>query len=399
MPANSEQVTCTIALHPIHDVQHGHVADQLAYRGSGSSDEPLEATAKALASAVYELGDAGLLGDRSLFVTLPLAWLDRPELLPTPAPRLAIAMADISDIDEALLLRLDDLRERGYRIIMPAALVKKHAKALWSRTDIMTLTGTSPLDETLQQRLSTSPIKLYAEDIRSPEELEHCRAMGCELFNARYLSRPQVIASTTRGKHGNRAAQIRLVRSLYEDDGDLQRLQALVLQVPHLHVAILRRANSAFFNRGGTVADLPRAVQLLGLIELRRLILTLTLANLQPTSLLLLRTALTRGFMCRNLAAPFPALDPDDAFNTGLFSLMDALLEEDRDALLAQIPLPPGVTAALTERTGALGALLTLCESHESQLAAAEGEVPADQLHRCYLEALGSTQSLLGALA
>lgn len=399
MPAISEPVTCTIALHPIHDDQHGHVADQLVYRGSGSSDEPLEATAKALASTVYELGDAGLLGERSLFVTLPLEWLDRPELLPTPAPRLVIAIAGMSDIDEALLLRLDDLRERGYRILMPAALFKEHAKALWSRTDIVALTGSSPFNELLQQQLASSPIKLYAEDIRSAEELEHCRAMGCDLFNARYLTRPQVVASSSRGKHGNRAAQIRLVRSLYEEDGDLQRLEALVLQIPHLHVAILRRANSAFFNRGGTVVDLQRAVQVLGLIELRRLILTLTLANLQPTSLLLLRTALTRAFMCRNLAAPFPSLDPDDAFNTGLFSMMDALLEEERDTLLAQIPLPPAVTAALMERAGPLGALLRLCESHESQLEAGTGEVPADQLHRCYLEALGSTQSLLGALA
>ncbi|WP_445157364.1 EAL and HDOD domain-containing protein [Halomonas sp. E14] len=399
MPAHSEPATFTIALYPIHDAQHGHVADQLLYRSGASSDEPLEATAKALASTVYELGDAGLLGSRSLFVTLPLAWLDRPELLPTPAPRLAIAVAELSDINEALLLRLDDLRERGYRIIMPCSLFNEHAKALWSRTDIVTLTGSSPFNETLHQQLSSSHIKLYAEDVRSMEELAHCQAIGCQLFNARYLTRPQVIATTSRGKHGNRAAQIRLVRSLYEEDDDLQRLQALVLQVPHLHVAILRRANSAFFNRGGTVTDLQRAVQVLGLIELRRLILTLTLANLQPTSLLLLRTALTRAYMCRNLAAPFPALNPDDAFNTGLFSLMDALLEEERDTLLAQIPLPPTVMAALTERTGPLGALLQLCENHENQLAAGEDEVAADQLHRCYLDALVSTQSLLGALA
>ncbi|WP_444677867.1 hypothetical protein [Halomonas sp. E19] len=85
MPAHSEPATFTIALYPIHDAQHGHVADQLLYRSGASSDEPLEATAKALASTVYELGDAGLLGSRSLFVTLPWrGWIGRNYCRPLP---------------------------------------------------------------------------------------------------------------------------------------------------------------------------------------------------------------------------------------------------------------------------------------------------------------------------
>ncbi|MCC5882596.1 MAG: HDOD domain-containing protein [Halomonas sp.] len=392
----------TIALHPVHDASHHHVADRLVYGRHVEAEDEVEdlmsATARALASAVYELGDAGLLGDRTLFIDLPLEWLDRPELLPTPAPRLALGVAEVGSIDADLLERLDDIRERGYRVIMPSRLIKQDVGAMLGRCDIILLTSPSDLDEQTLEKLPARNIKLLVENLDSRQALEHYQAMGCDYYHGQYLAHPSFIASQPRGRHGNRAAQIRLIRALYEDNSDLNRMHELVVQVPHLHVAILRRANSSYFNRGGKAVDLHRAVQVLGLIELRRLILTLTLASLQPSSRIVLRMALVRAFMCRNLAAPFPTLDPEDAFTTGLFSLMDALLEEDRSTLLAHLPLGLPIIEALKYRAGPLGAVLTLCENHEQQVEAAIDDVPADRLHACYMEALASTKALMDNL-
>ncbi|MCG6656196.1 HDOD domain-containing protein [Halomonas campisalis] len=391
---------CTIALHPIHDADHRHVADRVAYRQQDDpeSDDTMAAAARALASAVYELGDAGLLGNRTLFATLPSEWLDRPELLPTPAPRMALGVADAERVDDTLLARLDEIRERGYRVVVPASLLNQDVEALLPRTDIVTLASTDALAADLLAQLPQRKIKLLVENIRTPEELARYRQMGCHFYNGDYLARPSFIAARPRGRHGNRAAQIRLIRALYDDDTDLQTLQELVVQMPHLHVAILRRANSSYFNRGGKEVDLSRGMQVLGQIELRRLILTLTLASLQPSSRIVLRMALQRAFMCRNLSAPFAELDPEDAFTTGLFSLMDALLEQDRDTLFEQLPLSQPILRALRHREGALGAVLQLCEDHERQLEASDSQTPSDRLHQCYLDALDSTRSLMGHL-
>ncbi|MGQ4880094.1 EAL and HDOD domain-containing protein [Billgrantia sp. LNSP4103-1] len=390
----------TIALHPVHDASHHHVADRLVYsqHTDTEADDLMAATARALASAVYELGDSGLLGDRTLFVELPLEWLDRPDLLPTPAPRLALGIAEARTIDAELLARLDDIRERGYRVIVPSHLLKQDLEAMLGRCDIIQLFSPGDLDNATLEKLPARNIKLLVENLESREELDSYRVMGCDYYNGHYLAKPSYIASPPRGRHGNRAAQIRLIRALYEDNSDLNRLHELVVQVPHLHVAILRRANSTYFNRGGREVDLHRAVQILGLIELRRLILTLTLASLQPSSRIVLRMALIRAFMCRNLAAPFPSLDAEDAFTTGLFSMMDALLEEDRATLLDQLPLGEPIIDALKRREGPLGAVLTLCENHERQVEEAIDEVPADRLHNCYMNALACTKALMDNL-
>ncbi|WP_187774596.1 EAL and HDOD domain-containing protein [Billgrantia pellis] len=396
----SEQVDydpCTVALHPIHDASHHHVADRLVYRHDNAAklEDIMAATARALTSAIYELGDGGLLGDRSLFVDLPLEWLDRPELLPTPAPRLALGIADARTVDPTLLTRLDDIRERGYRIIAPSRLVKQDLDAMLGRVDIILLGSPDDFDDASLERLPARNIKLLVENIANREALTNYQGLGCDYYHGHYLAKPSFITSPPRGRHGNRAAQLRLIRALYEDDSDLHRLHELVVQLPHLHVAILRRANSTYFNRVGKEVDLHRAVQILGLLELRRLILTLTLASLQPSSRIILRMALIRAFMCRNLAAPFSSLDPEDAFTTGLFSLMDALLEEDRNTLLEHLPLSQAIMRALKHRAGPLGAVLTLCESHERQIEEAIDEVPADQLHSCYMAALASTKTLM----
>ena len=390
----------TAALRPIHDASHRHVADRLVYsqKITAEAEDSMSATARALASAVYELVDSSLLGDRSLFIDLPLEWLERPELLPTPAPRLALGIAETGAIDAELPALLDDIRERGYRILLPARLVQQDIEAMLKRCDILALTASQEVDDSMLEGLHDRNIKLLVENIESHDMLERFQALGCDYYNGDYLAKPSFIATSPRGRHGNRAAQLRLIRALYEDSSDINQLHELVIQLPHLHVAILRRANSSYFHRGGKSVDLLRAVQLLGLIELRRLILTLTLASLQPTSRIVLRMALIRAFMCRNLAAPFSTLDGEDAFTTGLFSMMDALLEEDRTTLLDQLPLGQPILAALKHRQGALGAVLNLCESHERQVGEDIDAVPADQLHRCYIEALGSADALMNNL-
>ncbi|MFQ3787661.1 EAL and HDOD domain-containing protein [Halomonas sp. A29] len=400
MPEQRDHVPFTVALQPIHDASHHHVADRLVY-GRHTEDEAediMSSTAKALASTVYELGDSGLLGDRTLLVDLPLGWLERPELLPTPAPRLALGIAEEGMIDAELLATLDDIRERGYRVVLPTRLLKQDLETMLDRCDIIVLSSPHDLDDKTLERLPARNVKLLVENLDSREELARYQAMGCDYYHGNYLAKPNFIASAPRGRHGNRAAQIRLIRALYEDNSDFNRLHELAVQVPHLHVAILRRANSSYFHRGGKEVDLHRAVQILGLIELRRLILTLTLASLQPSSRIVLRMALIRAFMCRNLAAPFPALDPEDAFTTGLFSMMDALLEEDRNTLLEHLPLGQPIIDALKHRAGPLGAVLTLCENHERQVEEAIDDLPPDQLHSCYMNALSSTKALMDNL-
>ncbi len=389
-----------IALQPIHDAEDRHAADRLIYRHQGEPQEdPVAETARALATAIYELDDRQRLGKRDLVIDLPLEWLDRQDLFPSPARQMIIGLPRDLALGPDLYAKLDQVRERGYRLLVHAASLRGQGRELDARIDLVRLRHPEELDDDRLRALRLRGIRLLADDIHDPERLASFRDLDCHLFDGRYLAEPAFYTARHRGRHGNRAAQLRLVNELYRDDVDLVRLYELILQMPHLHIAILRRANSVHFTHGNSQAvELKRAIPILGLNELRRLVMTLSLAGEMPSSKLKVRMALIRAFLCRNLAAPFRNIDPEDAFTTGLFSMMGPLLDETQDDLLDELPLEAPLREALTRRTGHLGAILALAEQHERQVAESNDTLTLDRLQQCYLDAIGQTDQLMSHL-
>lgn len=385
----------TIAMHPIHDADYDHVADRLIYQyHDNDHDDPVSGTAKALSAFLYELDERQ---SREIFIELPAEWLVRSELLPTPPGQVIIGLPRDLKITPALAVSLSKIRERKYRIAVPDSTYQRMEADLQSVADIIQIDGSRTLEIQRLQTLKARGHRVLAEHIQDHETLEQCLAIGCDYINGRYLSQPQYHASKPRGRHGNRAAQLRLINELYREDADLHRLHDHLLQMPHLHVAILRRANSSYFGQRQQQSDLRRAIQVIGLNELRRLVMTVSLASNMPSSRITVRLALIRAFTCQNLAEPFPTIDPEDAFTMGLFSMMAALLDEDQDTLLAQVPLGDGIIRALEHHQGHLGAILAICEEHE-RLAESSPEHTAERVQACYLDALDKTSTLMGRL-
>ncbi|SEL75706.1 EAL and HDOD domain-containing protein [Halomonas daqiaonensis] len=386
----------TIAMHPIHDADYDHVADRLIYQHHDNDhDDPLSSTAKALSAVLYELEERQ---SRELFIELPAEWLVRSDLLPTPPGQVVIGLPRDLEITPELADSLSKIRERKYRIAVPDSTYQAMGPGLQVLADIIEIDASRPLEIERLKTLKAKGHRLLAEHIHDHETLEQCLAVGCDYINGHYLSQPHYHATKPRGRHGNRAAQLRLINELYREDADLHRLHDLLLQMPHLHVAILRRANSSYFGQSQLQSDLRRAIQVIGLNELRRLVMTMSLASNMPSSHITVRLALIRAFMCQNLAEPFPNIDPEDAFTTGLFSMMAALLDEDQDTLLAQVPLDDGIIRALEHHEGHLGAILAICEEHEQQLGETTPEHTAERLQECYLDALDKTATLMGRL-
>ena len=95
----------------------------------------------------------------------------------------------------------------------------------------------------------------------------------------------------------------------------------------------------------------------------------------------LLQLAATRGRMMELLVDRTPAVKQggrdliDQAFMTGILSLMPTLIGTPMRDILAQLPLAKPVSDALGERTGVLGDLLSLVESLENEKRDVASEV------------------------
>jgi EAL and modified HD-GYP domain-containing signal transduction protein len=135
-----------------------------------------------------------------------------------------------------------------------------------------------------------------------------------------------------------------------------------------LSYKLLRFVNSASFARAKPIGSLKHAMIYMGEGELKKFIALLALANLNedgPSELL--HMSIVRARFCDQLAALMGESDnPPAAFLTGLFSLVDALLEQPLEQLLDDLPILPEIKAALLSYQGQLGLYLQLTKAFEN---------------------------------
>jgi EAL and modified HD-GYP domain-containing signal transduction protein len=295
---------------------------------------------------------------------------DDIELLPCDAVMLEI-LETVSP-DEAVVARVRELRGRGFQFALDDIV-----ELDTSYDELLTLVEVvkvdlQPLDEAairrIVERVRPSGAKLLAEKVDSKAQMEFCRALGFELFQGYYFARPTIIA----GKKMDHS-QLALMRltSLLLEDADTIEIEEIFKQEPGLTVNLLRLTNSVASGVRTRITSLRHAISVLGRRQLQRWLQLLLFANPQGGGASpLLQLAATRGrlmeLLAEKLRGKTPEL-PEQAFMTGIMSLMPALLGQDIDDILAQLPVAPAMGLALSdERGGRLGALLRLAEASET---------------------------------
>lgn len=388
-----------IALQPICDEDYHHLADELLYRASLTDDnvdvgDPLLATARASSIAIYEIGLDKLIGDRSLFIKVSREWLERPELLPLPADKVVIEVLESAPNNDAIMVALQFIRTKGYRVALDDHAIDADDPALSTLADIVKVDMSKPYDLERLERYRQQGCALMAVKVENLETFERAKQEGFSLFQGFFFARPHNFTTPLSQRRSNSSIQIKLVRELYREMVNLERVADMISQDPHLYLTVIKRANSSYFNAGES-SNLKRSLQLLGLNELRTLVATVMLAQNGPVCRLTMQHALTRAFMCKYLAEPFRNIDSEEAFTTGFFSLMDAMLGVEMSDLLEEVPLSEEIARALTDNSGTLGAILTLARDYQ-ELEADDQVTPSnDELRACYLKAVAETHAMM----
>jgi EAL and modified HD-GYP domain-containing signal transduction protein len=400
MNPNSEDTRYCIALHPICDKAFNHVADELLYRASGGAksaeiNDPMIATARACSAAFYEIGLQSLVGDRLLFLNVSEEWLAQPELMPLPAEQVVIELPRELSMSEELPARLESVRQRGYRIAVDDDILDRAPDTILPCVDIVRIDMRRP--DALQQveRFQALPVMLMAGFIENSEQLEQCRMLPFSYFQGYFYAMPAHIGVGERKRLGNRAAGLKLVRELYSGETDIDKVESLLVQDPHLCTLLLKRVNSAALARTRQISNLQQAIMLLGFDKIRALAATLLLAQNEPIKRMLVFKALMRAALARRLSERFSELDHDTAFTAGLFSIMDQLEEVPLAELVEETGFDAELSAALLERAGPLGKILQLIDAFEKARLDRQSLKLVETLNREYLASVAWAQEML----
>lgn len=111
-------------------------------------------------------------------------------------------------------------------------------------------------------------------------------------------------------------------------------------------------------------------------------------ADARPIQLIV--TALTRGRMCELISIARGHNRPEIHFLTGLFSILDVLLDQPMHQALNTVPLAESISSAILRAEGPLADILTCVLDYESGNFDAVGlpDVNTDGIRTAYLEAV-----------
>jgi EAL and modified HD-GYP domain-containing signal transduction protein len=363
-----------LARQPIVDGKHNLIGYELLFRGSSHSttanvDDAYQAGLNVMAATLFDMGTEWLLKGKLAFVNMDEATLMSDFVSLLPPQKIVIEILETVEATPELLARLEELKAAGFRFALdkycPGANVDKLLPyATYIKLDVAEL-GQAGTTEAIRG-LYKLPARLVAEKVESREVFDWCLSLGFHFFQGYYFAHPEhLMARVLNPAH----AVILQLLDKVRKGADIKEIEALFKNDVALTFKLLRYINSAGFGLSCEIQSIRHAVSILGMQPLYRwLTLLLATAGTHPASPAQARTAVTRGRLCELLGAHYmPRSDQDNLFITGVFSLLDAMLDTPMEEILDRLIIQDSIADALLTRTGIYGPVLALAEACESQ--------------------------------
>ena len=371
-----------IGRQPILDREQRMFAYELLFRSGRQNfaqvSDDTTATATVLSHAITELGLEAALGPYLGFINLDARMLMSEVLEMLPRDKFVLEVLETVDLTPPVIARCRALKDLGFTLALDdfVSLEDQH-RPLLEMADIVKveLMGMSEADlAATVKTLRQWPVRLLAEKVDNEAQVKHCLALGFELFQGYYFAKPTIIAGK---KLSHSELTLNRLLGLILDDADTGELEAIFKPEPGLTLNLMRLTNSAACGVRQKITSVRHAITVLGRRQLQRWLQLLVYAETAPGDQLaspLMQLAATRGRFLELLAGEVQGGGrelEDQAFMTGIMSLMPALLHVPIGEIVASLNVAQEVREALENRGGLLGRMLQLAEAEEA------GDAPA----------------------
>jgi len=395
-----------LARQPIVDRNESLVAFELLFRSANTTVagvvDDTHATAQVMVNAFNEMGISEVLGTNKGFINVDAVVLHGDLIEMLPKQQIVIELLESITIDAKIIERCRELKAKGFSIALDdVEEVNDANKPLLGIVDIikLDLMAIAPKDLcSIVNELKRYPVKLLAEKVEYREQAKICVDLGFDLFQGYYFSRPQMLT----GKRTNPSKMVLLrIFSMMISGAENQDIADAFKEHADLSYCLMRLVNSPGVGFATKISSLKQGLMVLGREQLKRWVQLLLYAsdNGSYKASPLMQLAASRGKFMELIAHRESGGDrdySDRAFMVGMLSLLDVLLGESLDVILARLNLNEEVQLALTHYVGKLGSLLSHCKMLESVDINAVHEtlilhptLTIEELNRAQLEAMG----------
>lgn len=357
------------------------------------------------------LGVSSLLGERFALIRLSVASLKNP-LLKTFANLNTVIMITPGTLAEtdldavrADLKHLEMLGIRhGWTIDRPRPDIAEFLhNADLIEIESTTLDGIHLKTMCADFRAGKNKLKLIASELQTSDDFNLCFHSGFDYFMGPFVS--------SRENWHPPKSEINRLRvfealNMIRTDVEFDAIADCLRKDPILTFKLLRYINSPGIGLQNKINEIQQALLILGRDRFYRWLSLLLFDFNQPGYhvLILNEQALTRARFMETLAGRghVPA-SADQLFITGLFSLLDVMMDIPLIDVLKQVSLPEAVASALKGETGAmrdallLGIAVESATPDEKSAAASQCGLDATEVSGLMIEALAWSQQVISA--
>ncbi|WP_144681829.1 EAL and HDOD domain-containing protein [Desulfobotulus alkaliphilus] len=361
-----------VARQPIFNTKKQIVAFELLFRNGMNNAMPEMdgdlASYQLIANSFMDIGMQTLTEGKKAFINFTENLLIQKVPLMLPSKDTVVEILETVHPTVEVIQACREMAGKGYVLALDDFIYTPEWKELTEIARIIKIDfmNTSPekIRESMAMETKRKPVFL-AEKVETHEQFAMAVAMGFSLFQGYFFCRPEIIRG--RQIQGQYLNLLQITAESAMPDMDFDRIEALIHRDVGIAYTLLRYINSAFFKRIREITSIRQALVLLGTDEIRRFIAIITLTKIcgnKPEALM--KASCIRARFCERLgvATEKPGLS-SQLFTLGMFSLLDAILDEPMDKILGQLSLSRDIERALLEKNGPLYPFLSLAEAYE----------------------------------
>jgi EAL and modified HD-GYP domain-containing signal transduction protein len=325
-----------------------------AARNEFDGTEGSLATKQVLANSLLVIGLDNLVGTKKAFINFGRGPLLQGWHASLPRGSTVIEVLESVEPDAEVLDACRNLRKQGYQIALDDFVFRPECECLLEVADLIKIEIQSmsrPDQQSLVHSSKARGLQMLAEKVETYEEFEWARQAGYDYFQGYFFARPVVV----RGRQipAAKVHCLRLLQETQRPELDFDRLERLILEDVSLSYQLLRYVNSPLFALTSSIRSIRQALMFFGETELRKWIVLATLARTaedKPSELI--RHSLVRARFCESVARLANNGTEQSAFLTGLFSLLDALIDQPLEESLSAMCIAPEIAAVLSGQAG-----------------------------------------------
>ncbi|HVZ33870.1 MAG TPA: HDOD domain-containing protein [Polyangiaceae bacterium] len=351
----------------------------------------------ALLNALAELGVKPLVADKIAVISVTRDTLLGRLPLPTSEGTLLVLRVEAGQVDRDLIEATDERLDEGFQLALSGELWSPGVAPLLERAALIRIPYPQ-LELGVLNRIGRRPRnqQLWIDGVDRPEDFPNARPHSPHYVSGDFLLKPSPVEG--RRAPRNLSVLMELMTKLRQPDVGFVEIESILRRDAGLSVTLLRFLNSAAFGLRVQVSTIRQAVALLGLAEFSKWVTLVGLgeASYKPPEVLI--TALIRAKTCELMAGGAARPQSGTAFMVGLFSLLDAMLDQPLDVVLKELPVSDGLRNSLLEHAGTEGEILAAVLDYERGLLPETLPLGAPDLSDCWQKAITWADGLRSSL-